>query len=311
MKLFLFKRITHLFLVLIGVSILIFLLLSFTPGDPARMILLSSGIIPTAANLQQLKTDLGLNLPLYQQYFFWLGRVLHGDLGCSYQNGLSVVQEIINRFPATLELALASISFALLLAFPLGIISALKQNSIIDHLIRLWALLGTSLPNFWLGLLLIYLFALRLSLLPITGQDGLTSIILPAVTLGTGLAGVYSRILRASILEVLREDYILAARARGIKERQIIFKHALRNAIIPFTTLTGMSFGYLLGGSVIVEKIFSWPGIGMMIVDAIFARDYPLIQGYVIFLAVIFVILNLLVDCSCKFFNPQIYVEEE
>jgi peptide/nickel transport system permease protein len=264
---------------------------------------------PTLEAVDALREELGLNDPVYIQYGRWFRDVLHLDLGQSYRTGRPVAEEIFSRFPATLELTVAAIFFMLLISIPSGILAALHRHAFVDHLSRIWALAGASLPGFWLGLLLIYYFSVKLGIFPVMGRGGLDHLVLPAVTLGFGMAATYARLLRASMLEVLGQDYIKVARARGLKEKLIVGRHALKNALLPVVTAFGMSFGHLLGGAVIVETIFAWPGVGKFFVDAIFNRDYPVIQGYALFMAVVFVIVNLLVDIAYVFLDPRIRLE--
>nr|WP_240610903.1 nickel ABC transporter permease [Ammonifex thiophilus] len=303
---YLLKRLLYLVPVMLGVSLITFLLINLAPGDPAGLILRSGGVEPTREAVEALREELGLNDPLYLQYGRWLWRVLHGDWGRSFRTGRPVVEELLSRFPATLELALAATLFMLCLALPLGILSALYRHAWLDHLSRLGALLGASLPGFWLGLVLIYLFAVKLRVLPVMGRGGLEHLVLPAVTLGFGLAAVYARILRAGMLDALGQDYIKVARAKGLPEKWVIGRHALKNALLPVVTLLGLSFGHLLGGVVIVETIFAWPGVGKFAVDSIFNRDYPVIQGYALFMSVVFVLVNLVVDLSYVLLDPRI-----
>ncbi|MCL6449547.1 MAG: ABC transporter permease [Armatimonadetes bacterium] len=303
------KRLLYLVPVLFGVSIITFGLINLAPGDPAELILCSGGVEPTKEAVETLRAELGLNDPLYVQYGRWLGKAVHLDLGKSFRTGRPVAEEIFSRFPATLELACAAMAFMVCLALPAGILSALYRHAFLDHLSRFGALFGASLPGFWLGLMLIYFFAVKLGVLPVMGRGGLRHLVLPAVTLGFGLAAVYARILRAGMLEVLGQDYIRVARAKGLKEKWVIGRHALKNALLPAVTLLGMSCGHLLGGAVIVETIFAWPGVGKFAVDAIFNRDYPVIQGYAFFMAAVFVLVNLLVDISYVFLDPRIRLE--
>ncbi|MDK2888635.1 MAG: peptide/nickel transport system permease protein [Thermoanaerobacter sp.] len=309
MSRYLLKRFLYLIPVMLGVSIVTFGLINLAPGDPAELILRSGGVEPTREAVEALREELGLNAPLYVQYGRWLWRMLHGDLGKSFRTGRPVAEEILSRFPATLELAFAAMVFMICLALPAGILSALYRHAFLDHLSRLGALLGASLPGFWLGLVLIYFFAVKLGVLPVMGRGGPEHLVLPAVTLGFGLAAVYARVLRAGMLDVLGQDYIKVARAKGLKEKWVIGRHALKNALLPAVTLLGMSFGHLLGGAVIVETIFAWPGVGKFAVDSIFNRDYPVIQGYALFMAVVFVLVNLLVDISYVFLDPRIRLE--
>lgn len=308
---YLLKKLLHLFCVLLGISGLLFFLLSLSPGDPARLTLISSGIEPTGQNILQLREQLGFNQPLQQQYAKWLENLLRGDWGYSYRSGKPVLQELLVRFFPTLTLAFTSILFALCLSIPLGVIAATRQHMLFDQLSRLFSLVGSSLPNFWLGLLLIYFISVRIPVLPVAGSGDWRHLILPTITLGIGLAASYSRFLRGIILELLRQDYVLAARARGVKREKIWVNHLLRNATVPFLTMVAMNFGYLLGGSIIIEKIFAWPGLGKMAVDAIFARDYPLIRGYVMFWMACFVFINFIVDLVCCLINPRSFAERK
>jgi peptide/nickel transport system permease protein len=310
MKQYLIKRLFYLIPVIFGVSIITFGLINLAPGDPAEIILRSSGVEPTMEAVAALREELGLNDPVYIQYGRWVLDVLHLDLGESYRTGRPVAEEILYRFPATLELTVAAIFFMLLVSMPSGILAALHRHAFVDHLSRIWALVGASLPGFWLGLLLIYYFSVKLGIFPVMGRGGLEHLVLPAVTLGFGMAATYARLLRASMLEVLGQDYIKVARARGLKEKLIVGRHALKNALMPVVTAFGMSFGHLLGGAVIVETIFAWPGVGKFFVDSIFNRDYPVIQGYALFMAVVFVIVNLLVDITYVFLDPRIRLEK-
>jgi len=309
-KQYVVRRLLYLVPVMLGVSIVTFGLINLAPGDPAELILRSGGVETTREAVEALREELGLNDPLYVQYGRWFWNVCHLDLGKSFRTGRPVVEEILSRFPATLELTCAAMVFMVCLALPAGILSALYRHAFLDHLSRLGALLGASLPGFWLGLVLIYLFAVKLGLLPVMGRGGPEHLVLPAVTLGFGLAAVYARVLRAGMLDVLGQDYIRVARAKGLKEKWVIGRHALKNALLPAVTLLGMSFGHLLGGAVIVETIFAWPGVGKFAVDSIFNRDYPVIQGYALFMAVVFVLVNLLVDISYVFLDPRIRLEK-
>lgn len=308
-KRYLLKRLIYLLPVMMGVSVITFGLINLAPGDPAEIILRASGAEPTRDAVEALREELGLNNPLYIQYGRWLWDVLHLDLGKSFCTGQPVAGEILYRFPATLELTMAAMCFMIFLAVPAGIFAALYRHALADHLSRVFALAGASLPGFWLGLMLIYYFSVKLGLLPVMGRGGWNHLVLPAVTLGFGMAAVYTRLLRASMLDVLSRDYIKVARAKGLKEKWVIGRHALKNALLPVVTLFGMSFGHLLGGAVIVETIFAWPGVGKFVVDAIFNRDYPVIQGYVLFMSLVFVLANLLVDISYVFIDPRIRLE--
>jgi peptide/nickel transport system permease protein len=312
---FILKRLLLMFVVILGATMLTFSIMHFAPGDPAEMIAIARyGMVGlTAESIDWIRAAEGLDAPVYIQYLKWLNHVLHGDLGRSLITGKSVSSEILARFPATLKLAVASMFISLLISIPVGIISATKQYSIIDNVSMVGALIGVSMPNFWLGLLLMLLFSLYLGLLPVCGYgDGaIKYMILPAITLGTGMAALTTRLTRSSMLEVLRLDYITTARAKGLGEKVIIWKHALKNAFIPVVTVVGLQFGGLLEGAVIVETIFAWPGVGKLLVDSIFERDFAMIQGCVLLVAVIFVLANLIVDILYAYLDPRIRYEKE
>jgi peptide/nickel transport system permease protein len=304
------KRMALLIFVMIGVSLLTFSMNHFTPGDPAEVILRMDGIDATPEAVAAVREKLGFNDPLAIQYGRWLGRIVRGDLGYSYISGLPVLEELMARFPATAELTLAGTIVVLLIFLPLGICSAVYKNRLIDHFSRFFALVGASLPSFWLGLVLMYLFAVKYDLFPVMGRGTSAHLVLPGLTLGLGMSATYARLLRASLLEVLGQDYIQAARARGLRERTILVGHALKNGLLPLVTAFGMGLGHLLGGTVLVETIFSWPGVGKYLVNSIFGRDYVVIQGYVLFMALIFVTINLIVDLSYSFIDPRIRLSE-
>lgn len=306
MRGYLLGRLLYLLPVMLGVSIITFGLINLAPGDPAEVMLRSDRAGFTEAAVDALREELGLNDPLYVQYGRWLWGVLQFDWGESFRTGRPVTEEIFSRLPATLELTGAALVFMVLLAVSAGILSALYRHTFIDHMSRLGALLGASLPGFWLGLMLIYFFSVQWGVLPAMGRGGLEHLVLPAVTLGFGMAVVYARILRAGMLDVLGQEYIKVARAKGLKERWVVGRHAFKNALLPTVTLLGMGFGHLLGGAVIVETIFAWPGVGRFAVEAIFNRDFPVIQAYAFFMAAVFVLVNLLVDSSYAFLDPRI-----
>lgn len=299
------------FIVILGVTLLTFSLMHFTPGDPAEMIAIARYGFQylTYEDIEWIRVQEGFDAPVIVQYFKWLNHVSHLDLGRSLITKESVLTEILLRFPATLELAIASLLISLAIAIPIGIISAVKQYSIIDNITTLGALLGVSMPNFWFGLLLILFFSLYLGLFPVCGYGDIKHLILPSITLGTGMAALTTRLTRSCMLEVLNQDYIITARAKGLEERVVVLRHALKNALIPVVTIGGLQFGYLLEGAVIVETIFAWPGLGKLLVDSIFARDFAMIQGCVLFFAVIFVFVNLAVDISYAFLDPRIRYE--
>jgi peptide/nickel transport system permease protein len=301
------------FIVILGATMLTFLVMHFAPGDPAEMIATArygmDGL--NSETINRIRAEEGLDAPIHIQYLKWLNRLLHGDLGCSLSTGKSVSAEILSRFPATLRLALASMIVSLVIAVPVGIISATRQYSVIDNISMFGALIGVSMPNFWLGLLLMLVFSLYLGLLPVCGYgDGsIRYVLLPAITLGTGMAAMTTRLIRSSMLESLKQDYITLARAKGLKEGIVVRKHALRNALIPVITIVGLQFGSLLEGAVIVETVFAWPGVGKLLVESIFERDYAMITGCVLFIAIIFVLVNLIVDILYAYLDPRIRYE--
>ncbi|WP_245864430.1 nickel ABC transporter permease [Paenibacillus donghaensis] len=299
-------RLLQMIPVLLGISCITFALMHLTPGDPAEIILRADGIKPTHEAIEATRHALGLDGPVHMQYLHWLYRVLHLDLGLSFSSSRPVLTELMNRFPATALLSACSVLAAILIALPLGVGSALYPGSLLDRLGRACALLSVSMPGYWLSLLLIYYGAVKLKLFPVMGMEGGASVILPAFTLGFGMAGIYIRFIRSSLLEVLGKLYITAARAKGLQEWRTIGTHALRNALLPSLTLLGINIAGLLGGSVIVETIFSWPGIGKYAVEAIFAKDYIVIQGYVLLMAVIVVLINLAVDLLHLLLDPRI-----
>lgn len=300
---YILKRILMLIPVLLGVTFIVFTILSFTPGDPAQLIL---GESAPKAQIEQLREEMGLNDSFIVQYFNFVKNAIRGDFGRSYTTQREVFDEIFQRFPNTLILAAAGVILAVVIGIPVGIISATKQYSLVDSVSMIAALIGVSMPNFWLGLMLILLFAVNLGWLPFAGFDSWSSIILPTITLGTGAAAIITRMTRSSMLEVIRQDYIRTARAKGVKEKKVINKHALKNALIPVITVVGLQFGGLLGGAVLTETVFSWPGVGRLLVEAIRAKDTPMVLASVVFLATTFSIVNLLVDILYAFVDPRI-----
>jgi peptide/nickel transport system permease protein len=303
MSKYILRRILLLIPVLLGVSFLVFTIMSFTPGDPAQLILGENA--PKEAILQ-LRQEMGLDDPFLVQYFRFVGKAIVGDFGRSYSTGREVFGEIFSRFPNTMVLAILGVIIAVIIGIPLGIISATKQYSLTDSLGMIGALLGVSMPNFWLGLMLILFFSVNLGWLPSGGFDGWKSLILPALTLGTGSAAIITRMTRSSMLEVIRQDYIRTARAKGVAEKVVINKHALKNALIPVITVVGLQFGGLLGGAVLTESVYSWPGVGRMMVDAIRQKDTPTVLATVVFLATVFSVVNLMVDILYAYVDPRI-----
>ena len=261
--------------------------------------------------IEELREQLGFNDPLYVQYVRFASKAIRGDFGESLYYHVPVMELVMERLPASLELALAAMVFALVLAVPIGIISAVRRGSMLDMGSMLGALLGLSMPHFWLGIMLMLLFSVHLGWLPTSGRGTMAHLIMPAVSLGLSLMAMFARLTRSVMLEVLSLDYIRTARAKGLREEIVISKHALKNALIPLVTVAGMQFGFLIGGTVIIETVFAWPGLGRLVVQAIFSRDYPLVQAIVFVLSLLFVGMNLLVDILYVYLDPQISYSEE
>ena len=301
------RRALYLIPVWLGISLLAFALGNLAPGDPVEMILQQrTGEVPTRAAVEQLREQLGLNAPAPVRYARWVARAARGDLGLSYRTGAPVENALVERLPSTIELAAASLFLSILVALPLGAAAALRQGTWVDHLSRVIALFGTSVPSFLLGYALMLLFAVSLHLLPVAGSDGPASLVMPVLTLAMSETAALTRLTRASMLDVLGEDYVRTARAKGLPQRLVVIRHALRNALNPLVTLTGVRAGRLLGGAVIVETIFARPGIGKLVVDSIHDRDYPLIQGFVLLMGTVFVLANLIVDLSYAGLDPRV-----
>lgn len=331
MKRYLIKRLLLIIPVLLGVSIIVFFLVRLAPGDPAKIL---AGEHASPEFIRTVREKWGLDRPVIVQYFIWLRSVLRGDLGISIATHNPVLREILSRFPATLELSLVAMGIAIVVGITAGIVAAVRQYSLVDYLSMTGALFGISMPVFWLGLMLMLIFGLRLNLFPISGRlspeielrtitglylldalltangkaflNALSHLVLPGVALGTIPAALIARMTRSSMLEVIRQDFIRTERAKGLPERMVIYKHALRNALIPIVTVIGMEFGLLLGGAILTETVFAWPGLGRYTVDAVYARDYPAIQGAVLFIAFIFVLVNLATDLLYAAINPRI-----
>ena len=331
---YIIKRLLALIPILIGVAVIVFLIVHLIPGDPAQTML---GERASDEALAKLREDMGLNDPLPVQFWRYVKDLLRGDLGRSIMSNNPVSSELSQRFPATLELSFFAIIFAVFVGVPAGIFASINQNSWFDNLSMLVALIGVSMPIFWLGLMFIWLFAVELGWFPPSSRIGvglefspitnlyvldsilqfnfaalkdvLHHLVLPAVALGTIPMAIIARMTRSSMLEVLKKDYIRTAFAKGLKRKIVIFKHALKNAMVPIITVVGLQFGVLLGGAVMTETIFSWPGLGKYLVDAIYARDFPIVQGGILFFAGVFVIVNLIVDLSYVFVDPRIQYE--
>jgi peptide/nickel transport system permease protein len=288
---------------LLGVSLIIFLMLRLLPGDPARII---AGLLATEEDIARIRTDLGLDQPLYVQYAIFVGRLARGNLGVSARTSQPVVQELQPRLASTLRLALVSAALAAGLGVLAGTLAATRPYSGFDYVLSLATLFGVSMPVYWLGLMLIIVFAIYLNWLPAAGSEGPTSIILPALTLAAFSVALIARMTRSSMLEVLRQDFVRTARAKGLGERLIVARHALKNALIPIITVIGLQFGALLGGAVLTESVFGWPGMGQLLVESIFSRDYPMVQGIVLVFSALFILTNLLVDLSYAVIDPRI-----
>lgn len=301
----LFRRLLQIVIVLCGISFITFALTYMAPGDPVRAMYAASGTIPSEEILEQTREKMGLNEPFFTQYLSWLTDCLRGDFGTSYMYHRPVAELILERLGPTLRLAFFSLALMLIVAVPLGILSATHKGRPADFIIRVGTFFGVSLPNFWVGLMLLYVFSVRLGVLPVVSDgQGFRKMILPAVTLAFAMAGKYTRQVRTAFLGELNQDYVTGARCRGISERMILWRHVLPNAVLPLITMLGLSLGSLLGGTAVVEVIFSYPGLGNLAVDAITSMDYSLIQGYVLWIALIYMALNLLVDLSYRFLAP-------
>jgi peptide/nickel transport system permease protein len=334
MKWYIVKRLLQIIPVILGVTLIAFSLIHLAPGDPVRTML---GQHATQQEIDETRAKYGLDQPLYVQYFIWLGDVLHGDLGRSILSHEQVTTEIASRFPNTIELAIAAMIFAILIGVVAGIISATKQYSIADYSVMGIALFGISMPVFWLGIMLMMIFGVFLGWLPIGGRidlllsfnhitgfmvvdsiitgngaaliSVLRHLILPAIALGTIPMAIIARTTRSSMLEILRQDFIRTERAKGLSERKVIYKHAIRNAMVPVVTVIGLNFGLLLSGAILTETVFSWPGVGRLVVDSVYARDYPLVIGCILVFALVFVIVNLITDLLYTYIDPRIHYD--
>lgn len=289
--------------VLIGVSILVFSIVRFIPGDPARIV---AGVHASQEYVERVRAEMLLDEPLHLQYFVYMGNLLQGDMGRSAFTRRPVTVELFERFPNTLLLTIAAMGIATVFGLGAGIISATKRYSIFDNFTMLLALVGIAIPVFWFGLMMQLLFSVYLGWLPSSGMETWRNLLMPALTLGLAATALIARITRSSMLDVLGQDYINTARAKGLVERVVTYKHALKNALIPVVTVMGLQFGSLLGGAVLTETVFSWPGIGRLLVDSILTRDYPVVQGAVLMLALLFVLINLFVDIIYALLDPRI-----
>lgn len=302
MSRYILRRLGHTVLVILGISIISFVFLHLS-GDPVGLILPQDA---TREQIETLRREMRLDDPIYLQYLNFLTSALHGDLGRSIYTREPVVRLILERMPATLELAFAALTVALVIAIPIGVLAAVKRGSWIDTISMTIALFGLSMPHFWLGIMFIMLFSVQLGWLPTSGRGTWAQLVMPAMALGVSLIALFARLTRSAMLEVLGLDYVRTARAKGLSEVVVVGKHALRNALIPLVTVIGMEFGFLLGGAVIIETVFAWPGVGRLIVQSILDRDYPVVQAAVMMLAIIFVAVNLLVDLLYVWLDPNI-----
>jgi ABC-type dipeptide/oligopeptide/nickel transport system permease component len=289
---------------LLAVSTLVFLMVRLLPGDPARVI---AGLLASEEDVQHIRMQLALDQPLYVQYGRFMSGLLQGDLGTSARTSEPVAAEVLQRLPATAKLALLSCCLAACVGILAGVIAATRPYSPFDYLLSVSALFGVSMPVYWLGLMLIIVFAVHLHVLPAAGADRPTSFILPTLTLASFSVAIVARMTRSSMLEVLGQDYVRTARAKGLEEHLVLYMHALKNALIPVITVVGLQFGTLLGGAVLTESVFGWPGMGLLLVDSIFARDYPMVQGIVLTFSCLFILTNLAVDLLYAYIDPRIH----
>lgn len=328
----LLERIAQLVPVLLGVSVIVFVMMALTPGDPVQIMIGDQSITPEQE--AELRRGLGLDRPMIERFFIFLGNALQFDFGESFYHRRPVADVIAERLPATIELSLVALIVALVTAIPLGVLAAIRKNSIFDRLATVGSLLGVSLPGFWFGILLLMLFAVHLQILPVSGRigfesevptvtgfllidtllagdlrafgDAMAHLILPAITLGLPMTAILMRVTRSSMLEVLRQDYVTFADAKGLSRRRVLFRHALKNALVPTVSVAAIETGSLLGGNMIVETVFGWPGLGRLVVESIFLRNYPLVQAAVLFYAVTYVLLNFIADLLYTVLNPRV-----
>lgn len=303
---FIIRRTLQVIPVLFAIAILVFGMLHFIPGDPARLVV---GIEASKETVEAARENLGLNNPIYIQFLTFIGNALQGDLGTSIQTGIPVTEELATRFPITITIALGATIFATVFGMLGGVLAAIKQNKFTDNFIMFISLIAVSIPSYFLGLILLMIFSLKLGWFPVFGIDSPKHYILPIVTLGAQSMGLIARMTRSSMLDVVRQDYIRTAKAKGLPERVITYIHALKNALIPVVTVIGLRFGGLLAGTILTEVVFSIPGVGRYMVDAILARDYPIVQGTILVVATTFVIINIFVDIAYKIVDPRIRYE--
>jgi peptide/nickel transport system permease protein len=297
------KRLVSTVPVLIGISLLLFFMLRMLPGDPAQVL---AGQMATPEEIETIRTQLGLDRPIYVQYVSFLSRLVRFDLGRSARTQNPVTEEIWARLPNTMLLAVVAITLACLFGIPAGIISAVRPYTWMDYLVTSSALFGISMPVFWLGLMLVIVFSIMLKWLPAGGTGSWQHVVLPSITLAAFVVAFIARMTRSTMMEVLSQDYTTTARSKGLKEQVVVIKHAFRNALIPIITVVGLQFGLLLGGAVLTETVFAWPGLGRLIVDSILARDYPVIQGAILVFGLLYILVNLVVDLMYAFVDPRI-----
>ncbi|MFY9275961.1 nickel ABC transporter permease [Clostridium sp.] len=303
---YIFKRFIGVIPILIIISFVSFELMNLAPGDPAEAILTSQGAVVTADVLESTRIEMGLDKPVFQQYLNWMKNCLKGDFGTSYSTGLSVKEELLNHLPYTIVLTASAMIITMIISIPLGIISAVRKDKFIDYIIRTMSFIGNSVPGFFLALILLLVFSLKLRWFPILSESGFKSIILPSITLAIPMISKYIRQIRVVVIEELEKDYVKGARSRGINELGILYFNVLKNIMITIITLISLSIGSLMGGTAVIESIFVWPGIGSLALNAISNRDYPVIQGYVLWMAIIFVLVNLTTDLLYRVIDPRI-----
>jgi peptide/nickel transport system permease protein len=298
------QRLVAAVIALVGVSLVVFMLVRLLPGDPARVI---AGLLASQQDVERIRARLALDQPAPVQYAMFFGRLVQGDLGISARTHKPVLAEIMARLPATMKLAAISMLIAGVFGVAGGVIAAYRRNSKLDFLISVGTLFGVSMPVYWLGIMLIVIFAVRLKWLPAAGSESARSYVLPSLTLAAFSVALVARMTRSSMLEVLNDDYVRTARAKGLRERTVVLRHALKNAMIPVITVIGLQFGALLGGAVLTESVFGWPGMGLLLLDSIFSRDYPMVQGIVLVFSFLFIIVNLTVDITYAYVDPRIH----
>ncbi len=303
MTTYIMKRVLSIIPTMLGVAVLVFLMVHMIPGDPARAI---GGLEADAAQLEAIRQDLGLHEPLHIQFFDFVTGALRGDFGRSFSTGVPVTQEIFSRMPHTFKLALAGISLSVVIGLTAGVVAAQHHQRPLDNIVMVAAMFGVSMPSFWFGLMLIVIFAVTLGWFPTSGSGSPSHLVLPAMALGIRAAAILARLTRSSMLDVMKSDFVRTARGKGLSESVITLKHVLRNSLIPVVTIVGLQFGALLAGTVIIEQVFAWPGIGRLLIRSLMARDFPMVQGTILYIALAFVLVNLVVDLFYSVLDPRI-----